>query len=59
MHAGEVLRGDRGQVAAGRVNDDAVGDGLGTGVNGNDHKPVKRVAGLVDDVAGLRNRITG
>ena len=29
------------------------------GVNGNDHEAVKRVAGLVDDVAGLRNRIAG
>lgn len=58
MHAREVLGGDRGQVAAGRINNDAVGDGLCTGVNGNDHEAVKRVAGLIDNVAGLRNRIT-
>ena len=59
MDAGEVLGGYLGQVAGGGVDQDAVCDGLSTGVNGNDHEPVKGVAGFVDNVAGLRSRITG
>lgn len=59
MDTGEVLRGNLRQVAGGGVDQDTVGNGLGAGVNGNDRSAVERVAGLVDNVAGLRNRIAG
>lgn len=59
MNAGEVLGGDLGEVAGRGVGKDAVGDGLGAGVNADDGETVERVAGLVDLVAGLRCRITG
>ena len=42
MDAGEVLGRDLGEVAGGGVRKDAVGDGLGTGVNGNDGETVRR-----------------
>ena len=59
MNAGEVLGGDFSQVAGAGVNQDAVGNGLGTGIDGNDHEAIQRMAGLMDNVARLRNRITG
>lgn len=59
MHTGEVLGGDSDQVARRRVNQDAVGDGLRAGVNGNHGEAVERLAGLIDNVAGLMNRVTG
>lgn len=59
MDTEEVLGRNLGEVAGGGVGKDAVGDGLGAGVNGNDGEAVKRMAGLVDYVAGLRCRIAG
>lgn len=59
MDTGEVLGRDLGQVAGAGVDQDAVGNGLGTGIDGNDHEAIQRMAGLMDNVAGLGQRITG
>ena len=59
MHAGEVLGGDGAKVTGRGIDEDAVGEGLGTDISGNDHEPVKGMAGLVDNVAGLGSRMAG
>lgn len=47
VNAGEVLGRNLGEVAGGGVGKDAVGDGLGAGVNADDGEAVERMAGPI------------